>query len=442
MKILSLNVQNFLRLEALEIVPEGNTIKITGKNDQGKSSALKAIDAALTGAKGAVEQPIHGDALKATIELKLGDGETISAIVTRTYVKRDGKDDLATLTVTTTDGAKYPKPQEFLDKVMGGLSLDPVKFLDMKPEQQAKAVRGLVQGYDFDAAAAQNKQDYEKRTDVNREIKRLEGELAGLPEETEASEIIDVQKLIDKLESVNEIERVRLRLQSDVRDVEGKLAMAEEHGRRLDEEIDILRRQLAEAEKAREQANGTIEGVKKQLDEARAALNASSEPIDTQEIRDQINEAQAHNEAVRAAAAAKTRRDRLESELKTRMAEAKALTDAMADRDAAAATAIREAKLPIEGLSFTDDTVLLNGYPFSQASFSKRLMTAVAIAAAHAPNLRLVRIEDGDKLDDESQAALAAFAEKHDLQVWMETVQHGEPVGFVIEDGKLKGYVE
>ena len=50
MKIVSLQAENFKRLKAVEIKPDGSTVVITGKNAQGKSSILDSIFAAVGGA--------------------------------------------------------------------------------------------------------------------------------------------------------------------------------------------------------------------------------------------------------------------------------------------------------------------------------------------------------------------------------------------------------
>lgn len=53
--------------------------------------------------------------------------------------------------------------------------------------------------------------------------------------------------------------------------------------------------------------------------------------------------------------------------------------------------------------------------------------------------LRLERVRDGSLLDDEAMKLLAEYAEENDLQVWIERVDSSGAVGFVIENGMLKG---
>lgn len=47
MKITRLQAENFKRIIALDVRPDGSIVNIAGKNAQGKSSTLDAIEAAL-----------------------------------------------------------------------------------------------------------------------------------------------------------------------------------------------------------------------------------------------------------------------------------------------------------------------------------------------------------------------------------------------------------
>lgn len=441
MKILSLNVQNFLRLEALEIVPKGNSVTITGKNDQGKSSTLRAIDAALGGGT-APEDPVHRGANKAEITVALGN-EKIEAIVKRTYIKQDnGEDALATLTVSTPDGAKYGKPQKFLNDLLGALSLDPVKFLEMEPEQQAKVVRAFVPDFDFAANELTYKSTFGERTDVNREVKRLEAEVNALPSFPAdwPRDLIVTDELVTEIEKATEANSSIEVARSNVDRARGQVLRYQDAVRSQKSEIEDLEARL---ERARVAMTELTTKAQEALDEATTleAKLADMKPIDVSQIRTKLEEAEVTNDKVRDFKQAETRRGRLSATLDEQRKKAEDLTAKLESLKDEARVAIGKAKMPVPGLGFDDEgKVTIDSFPLANTSFSKRLLTAIAIAAAHAPTLRLVKIADGDKLDDESQAMLAKFADEHDLQVWMETVQHGEPIGFVIEDGKLKGH--
>ena len=80
MKIISLEAENYKRLKAIEITPDGNTVVIAGRNAQGKTSVLDAIWAALGGREGnKASKPIREGAETAKVRVDLGD-----IVVTRT----------------------------------------------------------------------------------------------------------------------------------------------------------------------------------------------------------------------------------------------------------------------------------------------------------------------------------------------------------------------
>ena len=111
----------------------------------------------------------------------------------------------------------------------------------------------------------------------------------------------------------------------------------------------------------------------------------------------------------------------------------------MEQRAATAREAIAAAKMPVAGLGFGDGVVTYNDIPFDQASSAEQLRVSLAIAMAANPKLRVIRIEDGSLLDEDSLAQIAAMAKDHDYQVWIERVETSGKVGFVIEDGHVKG---
>ena len=81
----------------------------------------------------------------------------------------------------------------------------------------------------------------------------------------------------------------------------------------------------------------------------------------------------------------------------------------------------------------------MNGVPFDQASDAEQLRVSTQIAIALNPQLRVIRIRDGSLLDDDAMKQLAEIADKNDFQIWIERVRSDDKVGFVIEDGHVKG---
>ena len=126
MKIVNLKAENFKKIKAVDITPEDNTVIISGKNGQGKTSLLDSIFTALTGKSRDLKKPIREGEDKATIEVDMGDYKVI-----RTFTEKNNN-----LKVVNKDGSVWPKPQTMLDDIIGRLSFDPLDFTRKKEKEQ------------------------------------------------------------------------------------------------------------------------------------------------------------------------------------------------------------------------------------------------------------------------------------------------------------------
>ncbi|HUX70855.1 MAG TPA: AAA family ATPase, partial [Cellulomonadaceae bacterium] len=171
MKIIELTAENVKRLRAVDITPAAHVQVIAGRNAQGKSSVMDAIWLALGGgtASKATTRPIRDGQTTASVRLDLGD-----LIVTRTWVG-----DKTTLTVTSAEGARYGSPQKMLDDLVGRLSFDPLAFTHLAPREQRDTLLTLVD-LPFDPAHLDRRRAglYDERTEIGRQGKQLEGQLA------------------------------------------------------------------------------------------------------------------------------------------------------------------------------------------------------------------------------------------------------------------------
>jgi DNA repair exonuclease SbcCD ATPase subunit len=414
MKIISLAAENFKRLTAVEVTPTGNIVEISGGNGEGKTSTLDAIWAALGGKDACPPKPIHTGADKAEIRVILGEDGVAKFKVTRRFGMREGVPYTTDLKLEGAEGGRFEKAQEMLNTLVGQFAFEPMAILDMKDADQITLLRRFVPDVDFDAMARLNKKDYEERTEVGRTVRDLKGQLAGLPPlpETIPTEV-------------------------DVLGLEAQLANASEHNTTLE-------RRQAKRDAAVDRITA-IEAQIKTLTEERDALQTSLEeaeelpaPIDVVKVQEKLAEGR-HANALLAEVKSRTA---TQERLTAAEAKVEALTKAIDMRKDDAAKAVLAAKMPVEGLGFGEDAkgdgfVTLNGEPLSQASMAQKIRTAVAIAAAMNPKLRVARIADGSLLDKKSWAALAEYAEAHDLQIWVETVDAKGLAAIVIENGSV-----
>jgi hypothetical protein len=152
------------------------------------------------------------------------------------------------------------------------------------------------------------------------------------------------------------------------------------------------------------------------------------------EVRARLDAAKATNAAVDRT----NRRKVLKAEAEKLEKEADAITARMEARAKQKQDAIAAAKMPVDGITFADGAVLLNGVPFDQASDAEQLRASVAIAMAGEPRLRVLRIREGSLLDEDGLRLVAQMAEAKDWQVWVERVSSDGKGGFVIEDGHVR----
>lgn len=418
MKIISLEAENFKRLRAIRIEPDGSAVIIGGKNRAGKTSALDAIRAALGGKKHCPEEPIRRGAKKAEIVL---NSEELT--VTRTFSKKG-----TALEVKAKDGSAFASPQTMLDQLIGSLSFDPLEFSRMKPAEQADVVRRLI-GLDFDELEQERSEIYSDRTDIGRDLKRARALL-------DTIEIVEAPEAeISVSDAVNELtRRLDVNHANDV--FRDDLEILRREDVKISEEIKEGNEQLAAEIAARK---ATI----KELEECQAANRdrgsklaakvAKLKDEDVAEAQAVIDGAEEINRKVRLVAErkqAETEASELAATYDKRRREIEALDERKAE-------AIQSAEYPIEGLRVTDDGVELNDLPFEQASSAEQLRCSVAMGFALNPKLKVLLVKDGSLLDAENLELVAKAAADADAQVWIERVGDGEECTVVIEDGSI-----
>lgn len=401
LKIIELQAENFKRLKAVTIRPDGTLQVIAGRNAQGKTSVLDAIMWACqyAGAKKTITNPVRDGEDTARVMLDLGDFR-----IERTE-HADGRRELA---VTSPEGAKYSSPQKMLDGLIGALSFDPLAFANAPDKERLATLLSLVDlPFDVDDMKRRRDELFEARADINRRVKALEGQIGGMRVPPPGTPDVE---------------------QSSA-DVIAELRAAQDANRD---------RELAEAELVTVAA--TITRLQAELLAAidqqthlQGFLADAPPAVDLSTIEARLAGLEATNALVRdgkARAEAVTRRDEL-------AAEAAALTAAMQAMDTEKADALAAADLPLPGLGFDDTGVTYQGQPFSQASGAEQLRVSLAIAMALNPGLRVLRIVDGSLLDSANMTLIEDMATAGGFQVWVERVDESGTVGVVIADGEV-----
>lgn len=423
--IARLQVENYKRITAVEIIPgEGETfIPIIGDNEQGKTSLLDAIVAAIGGKSYMPSHPVRVGEDEGAVRIELSNG----LVVRRIFDAEGG----GSIVVESADGARYPSPQAVLDKLYTSVAFDPISFTRLEPKKQLEALRRLVTlDVDVDALRAANKDDYDARRDVNRDVVRLQAEVDRLdtpdmPGQRPAQ--VDEAAIVAELQGAAEtnagIERRRA----------GRVR-AQENLERYDSDIADLERRIAELQEQLQTVRTNREELATQIESAEPLPDL----VDTTDVARRLEEARATNALVGRFDALAVAKINLERE----QGRSEAFTKAMEEREGKVAKAFQNAKMPVEGLSFGENEVLFNGLPLAQASAAQQLRISTAIGMAQAPDLRVMLVRDASLLDKKGYALLAqmaAEAQPEPFQFWVEAVADGEKVGIIMEAGAVAG---
>lgn len=422
MRVVELKVQNLRKIRIIAIRPASNIVLLTGENGAGKSSVLDAISVALRGRAYAGPKPIRAGEEECRLKLDLGE-----YVIVRSFKNTPDGDVTTKLSVTMADGSKPAgTPQAILNSLNSDLSFDPLAFGKWDPKKQFDAVRGLVQGYDFEKHQQDYDRDFAARTELNRRAKEHEaaaGKIILAPGPKPVPVVIaDVIAQLDAAQKAN----------ADLTTRAARRGEARIEIDRINDEAEKLRMQAAEMIRKADE----LEARGEELDRKLATADPLPEPTDEAGLRRRLNEAETINAQARAHEA------RAEHERQTALAKAAAekLTDGIETREKAKRSAIAATKMPVDGLDLVDGQVLLNGLPFSTAGTAERIRAGMAISMSLNPKVKVVLIDEAAELSKASIDLVAALAEERGFQVWLSTPHHdsGRPE-IEIVDGEVKG---
>lgn len=434
MDILALSVENVKKISAARIEPPEGLVVVTGKNGAGKSSLLDSIEMLFAGKSRVPSKPIQKGKARAHIIAEIGDRDESGEKTIRFIVKRNFTgDEKSYLTIESADGATYKSPQSMLDEFWGMEAFyDPYEFTRLSGKEQQEILARAI-GLDLEEIDKRKEGYYLIRRDHKREVAATQAKLQDHPPNPEAPmEKAVVSQLLEELKKREEHNNEIDALESDALEAEGESKNAanevtaiQEHIDQLQVKIQELRVQRKRAETRAIKAKASAEALRKRIGEMEAA--------DTDEIREQISKA----EEVNAAWESEQTRIRLMKEVGTLKGKIAGADSLIEQCNQEKATKISEAELPVEGLSFGEDGILLNGIPFEQSAQSEKLRVSLALGIAMRPELRVLLCRDGSLLDENSMKLIGGMVEEKGVQLWLERVAKDGEVGIMIEDGEV-----
>lgn len=398
-------VENYKGVREIELSPDGSLVVIAGGNGAGKSSLIDAITE-LFDPRGAklTPKPIREGADEARAEYV---DEDLQLRIVRVW-KKNGT--AGTLTVEALDGARYGKPAEVVAQLTGGAIFDPVSWLNLPEKAQREELLAKVDlPFNIDELAREKAGAEDRRRDVGREVKRLQGALASMP--APADDVPDVEVSAGDL-----LERIQT-----AQDIDRRQADADRHVEEARERIHRAEEALAAAKDALREAEVDANGVPSQDDDVDA-------------LRAELARADEINVAVRA----KHARNAAARDLAEAEGSYQAEQEVLEGIEKQKRDGLAKAEFPIPGLSIDETGVTFEGVPFSQVNSAHRMRAAFGIATAGDPKLKLVIVRNGDLLDAESLDALAQIADERGYTALVERDRDSSrEIGFTVQDGAL-----
>lgn len=467
MYIKKLELLNFQVIEKFEAEFTGNVYFVTGDNELGKSTLLKAIGALLTGNR---DEVLRNGTSKGFAKMVIGDdGEEFDVSLSFTENNPRG-----TLTIKQKSTGMSTNNVTMLQKIFGYTDFDAVEFSRWSETAEGRRkqiavvksllpadVRERIESIDTEVAGLKT-----ERTGVNRDVKTFEtlmnesrARIDFDPEQYKDS--IDVTDLLQKQQTnaalIEKAKTVRAMLQQRTDQLAAIPERVQREQSHYDNQVKAINESVEAARIAYENAKAKAEQDKKTaLDEHNAELaKIESETKDIQDRKanaeDWLKKYEANNPEksnipeMLANAETHNKRNALVvqyAEKQHQFIEIKAKADAMNNRIDELmnerAGLIANTGLPIEGLTFTEDGLELNGVPFmpGKVSDSQQMMVAAKLIVASNPKVKVFRVARCESLGAKRLQELIKIAKDNGFQGFLENVVRGQ------EEMRIEEYTE
>lgn len=440
MIVKKLELVNFQVIKEFNADFDGNVYFITGDNELGKSTVLKAIGALLTGNRDAVLK--NGES-KGFAKMIVGDdGEEYEVELKFTKANPRG-----TLSIKSKTTGMKSDNVSMLQKIFGYTDFDAVEFSRWSEtaegrRKQIEVVKSLLPEEvrtrisEIDTTVAGLKTE---RTGVNRDLKTYKSISDAAGQGLTTQDLKTYAKPKDITELMKE-QAENAQLIEKAKTVSSAL---EQRKKQLEEIPERLAAAKATYEKAIEEAKKAIERTEKLYKEAIAQIESEKadyesrkanaekwlanyeennpEKLDTSE---QLRKAEEHNKMAAKVADYLSKKKQADD----KKAEAEKMDSEIAELSAEREKLISSAKLPISGLSFSDDGLVLNDVPFvaGKVSDSQIMEVAAKLIIASNPTVKVFRIARGESLGQKRLQAILDLAKKEGFQGFIESVVRGQ----------------
>ena len=404
MRINKLEIENVKRVKAVKIEPtsDGLTI-IGGKNNQGKTSVLDAIAWTLGGERyRPVAATREGSVIPPILKIVMNNG---------LVVERKGKN--SSLKVTDPSGQKGG--QQLLDSFVEQLALDLPKFMEASDKEKANILLKIIGvGPQLAEMEQKEKELYNERLYVGRTADQKEKYAKEQPYYPDApQELVSPSELIRK--------------QQDILVQNGENQRKRENLHQLEQEYQRVTEQIQELLKEQTRLTESL----------KIARTSAADLVDqsTEELERNITDIEEINRKVRA----NLDKDKAEEDAKDYKERYTQLTTEIEGIRTQKTDLLKNADLPLPGLTVEDGDLLYNGHKWDDMSGSDQLRVATAIVRKLNPNCGFVLLDKLEQMDLDTLTEFGKWLEQEGLQAIATRVSTGGECSIIIDDGYVVG---
>ena len=458
MFIKKLQLLNFQVIEKFEAEFDGAIYFVTGDNELGKSTLLKAIGALLTGQR---DEVLRNGASKGFAKMIVGDdGEEFDVQLSFTEANPRG-----TLTIKQASTGMQSNNVSMLQRIFGYQDFDAVEFSRWSEtaegrRKQVAVIKSLLPDKvreRIEVIDAEVSELKEERKGINRDVKtfaNLRDAAAAMLEDGDKekyAESMDVAELMERAKTEAQLAEKAKQARKAIEDRTAQLAGIPARKQAVEDAREAARKVLEKDKYDAELAyKAAIEKAQKDFDVVMGTLDKEMKDISIDEdtyktrkdnaekwlekyeanregrpdVAAMLEQAQEHNRKW------KLVKDYEVSEHTYNEAKKKAdaMDDHLLDLVDERQKLVEQSKLPIDGLTFTEDGLMLNGVPFvpGQVSDSQTMEVAAKLVIACNPKVKVFRIARGESLGAKRLQTIVDIAKRNGFQGFIEQVQRGQ----------------
>lgn len=424
LRILKAVIKNFKNIDYREIDVQGRSIVIAGKNEAGKSSLIQALVSPFN-SKFTPLEPIKKGEERGELEITIGgelEGEEVKYKIGTYFTPGNKRGRLA---LWDANGQPIKGSEKtFLDSIIGDISFDIMEFVELAKsntgalsksgvKKQIEIIKSLIPReatMKLRELDIEKERIYDERTEINREVKLIKGQIEknGFSQEDieKYSEEKSISEINDKIRKAEKFNNAFEQSQDFMCRYDSRVTS-----------LDITIQELeAELKKTKEERSN-LEKHKVKVEEF---LEKNPKPKDIEALEKEMQELSSFNTKV----AQVKSMEQQQSELKDKESLAERITERLKAIDEEKEHVFSNAKMPVKGLAFNEEMVTYNGLPLSEENIPTSTIIGIGakIGMTLNPNLRLLVIKRGESLDEERMETILKICEKQGFQLLIEKV--------------------